>query len=71
MNLTEKSKMSKSSEKSCFCAIFIVILINLSSLSRCCAAGACDRSRKVFEGVNYGEITDGINSNYTQVGFAC
>lgn len=30
-------------------------------------AGACDRTRKVFEGVSYGEITDGINTNYTQV----
>jgi hypothetical protein len=31
------------------------------------AISACDKTRKVFEGVNYGEITDGINVNYTQV----
>lgn len=67
MNLTIKSKKWKISRKFNFCAIFIVILIILSLICDCDSAGACDRSRKIFEGVGYGEITDGINSNYTQV----
>lgn len=43
----------------------ILVIFNLTTESL--AAGACDRTRKVFEGVGYGEITDGINTNYTQV----
>lgn len=50
-------------EKILVCIIFLI----LNSLNESLGAGACDRSRKVYEGVNYGEITDGINSNYTQV----
>lgn len=63
MNCQEATK----SHGKTFCAIFIVIFVifNLTIESR--AAGACDRTRKVFEGVSYGEITDGINTNYTQV----
>lgn len=30
-------------------------------------SSACDKSRKVFSGVNYGEVSDGV-TNYTQVG---
>ena len=30
-------------------------------------SSACDKSRKVFSGVNYGEVSDGV-TYYTQVG---
>lgn len=50
-----------------FCAIFHLIFVIFNLTTESLAAGACDRTRKVFEGVSYGEITDGINTNYTQV----
>ena len=46
---------------------FLIIFVFFNLLNESSAASACDRSRRVFQGVNYGEITDGINSNYTQV----
>jgi hypothetical protein len=55
--------------KSCFRAILLVIYVSLSPSHRSSAAGACDRSRKVFKGLTHGEITDGLNANYTQVEF--
>lgn len=50
-----------------FYAIFNLIFVIFNLTTESLAAGACDRTRKVFEGVSYGEITDGINTNYTQV----
>ncbi|KAL7013836.1 hypothetical protein ACKWTF_015609 [Chironomus riparius] len=49
-----------------FCAIFHLIFVIFNLTTESFAAGACDRTRKVFESVSYGEITDGINTNYTQ-----
>jgi len=58
-------KRIKNNEK-IICKIFYLIFVIFNLTIESLAASACDRSRKVFEGVSYGEITDGIN-NYTQV----
>jgi hypothetical protein len=64
-----KARRREKPQKSNFCAIFHLSLVIFSSLLReSRAAGACDRSRRVFEGVSSGEITDGLHANYTQVG---
>ncbi|KAG5668747.1 hypothetical protein PVAND_016674 [Polypedilum vanderplanki] len=62
-----KAKKRGKFQKINFCAIFhLSILIFVSKFNKIEAVGSCDRTRQVFEGVNYGEITDGLNSNYTQ-----
>lgn len=30
---------------------------------------ACNKSRKIFDNVTFGEISHGVNSNYTQVSY--
>lgn len=47
-----------------FLSICVYLLLsNIPSI----AASACDKSRKAFEGVTFGEVTHGLNSNYSQV----
>lgn len=47
--------------------IFFFLLLLCSHVHVSSALAACDKSRKVFENVTYGEISHGANSNYTQV----
>lgn len=44
---------------------FLIIFETISNSAQ--SATPCDRSRKVYDNVSYGVISDGINSNYTQV----
>lgn len=46
---------------------FQVSFLIFCTLATVCMSLACDKSRKVFDGITYGEISHGLNSNYTQV----
>lgn len=48
-------------------ALQVAFVIIFSVLAEFAASTACDKSRKVFEGVTSGIIRHGIDSNYTQV----
>lgn len=48
-------------------ALQVAFTIIISFLVEFAASTACDKSRKVFEGVTSGIIRHGIDSNYTQV----
>lgn len=62
-------KIEKYKSFQLFLSILILILSDVFGVS----AEACDKSRKILEGENFGEITHltgkGPNSNYTQVFF--
>lgn len=63
-DITVKWKISKVSQ------IFLLtntILMLCTVARESSASAACDKSRKVFDGVTFGEISHGHNSNYTQV----
>lgn len=47
----------------------VAFVITFSVLAEFAASTACDKSRKVFEGVTSGVIRHGIDTNYTQVSF--
>lgn len=47
--------------------LYFYFLLVICLFYKCLSIPACDQSRQIFEGVSFGEITDGINANYTQV----
>lgn len=53
--------------KSFLLFVFTLILFELAAVFDVSEAAACDKSRKIFDGENFGEISHGQNSNYTQV----
>lgn len=57
----------KSSKKINFLLYTSLTLLFCNYATKCAASAACDKSRQVFSGYAFGEISHGINSNYTQV----
>lgn len=53
--------------RKCAKKIFDLLIVICLILPGSKQSSACDKSRKVFSGVNYGEVSDGV-TNYTQVG---
>lgn len=50
-------------------ALQVAFVVIFSVSVKFAACTACDKSRKVYEGVTSGVIRHGIDSNYTQVSF--